>query len=38
MAAEAHVEQVTLRADAGRLFYDLRLRTGGKRERFWWMR
>jgi uncharacterized iron-regulated membrane protein len=29
MAAEAHVEQVTLRADAGRLFYDLRPRAEG---------
>lgn len=29
-AAEAYVEQVTLRTDAGRLFYDIRLRTEGK--------
>lgn len=30
VAAEANVEQVTLRSDAGRLFYDIRLRAEGK--------
>jgi uncharacterized membrane protein YkoI len=30
VAAEANVEHVTLRSDAGRLFYDIRLRAEGK--------
>lgn len=32
-AAEAQVEQVILRSDAGKLFYDIRLRAEGKAQR-----